>query len=823
MAGPAKPPHTTIGGTMLLRLALRRLASTPTFTAGAVALLALGTGATFAVFTVLDALVLKTLPVRDPGQLVAIEVQNARGEPSALPRHLFDALTERQHSLDQVTGVLGGSVVSANAGGTVHQSVVDGVTADYFALLELSIVTGRALGPADYRAVGSDADPVVVISEGYASRMFGAPGSALGRTITLGETTVTVVGVSAEAFPGLQVGVRTDVVVPAPVVGGIIGLPPSSVPFRYAFGRLAPDRTIEDVRAEWSGIWQSEMSLAAPERRPADAVERRLLVTSGATGASGWRSRYQGPLQLTAIASAWLLVIACANLAGLQFGRVIRREQEVAVSRALGASEWGVMAPTVLEALLIGACGLLLGAPLAAGGARLATDLLSTGSVPLTLDLTPDWSAWVVLAAVAVLVTMGAGVVPAWLAIGRTGGLVSTSRVVSGQGRMGSVLVAGQIALAVVLLTGAAFAVDALVRVAWREHGFEPDRILAAQLVNRPGGYTNLDDEVYYRTLLDRLAATPGVSAVALTKPLPAGLSAPPIQEPVSISGRTSGVTDAGVVMGSPGYFDVLGLSVLAGRPFDWRDDAGAPAVALISQALARHLMPDGFRAGLRIDVGRLPHHRGLEVVGLVGDASTLNVRDAAPRVVYLSSLQQPPPMARWPVVVVRTKAGARLVAPILARTVDELGREFVVRSDTLAAHITRSLARERLLAGMAVMYGSLAIAMVAIGLWALLAQDVTRRLREFGVRLSLGASPTTLYRSVAARAVQLTACGLVIGAALTWMLVRQAATAGLDRETSSWPLAGAMGLLLVVAVCAATGPARRAARTEPMAALRSE
>jgi predicted permease len=554
--------RTRIDAAMHLRLALRRLKGTPVFTAGAIALLALGTGATLVVFTILNALVLKTLPVRDPEQLVAIEVQNSRGEPAALPRPLFDALFLRQQSLEQVTGVLGGSVVSAEAAGSVHQSVVDGVTADYFSLLEVPVVAGRPLGSADYRANTSDADAVAVLSDAYASRMFGSPVNALGREIVLGETVVTVVGVSADAFAGIQVGVRTDIVVPAPVVGRIIGLQPNSVPLRYAFGRLADGGPIATVQAEWSAIWQSELASSASAKPASTATERRLVVSSAATGVSGWRSRYREPLQITMMATAWLIVIACINLAGLQFARALGRTQEIAVSRALGASAWDVIAPAVMESLLICLAGLLLSAPLAGWSVHRVVDLLSTGSVPLDLDLTPDWSTWAVLATLTVVVTIGTGLIPAWFANRRAGGLASTSRVVASHRRIGSVLVAGQIALAVVLLSGAALAVDGLLRVAWREYGFEPDKILAAQLMNRPGGYTDLDDEVYYRTLLDRVSSLPGVSAAALAKPIPAGLSASPIQEPVRPSDSTREI-DAGVVVGSPGYFEVLGLRFL--------------------------------------------------------------------------------------------------------------------------------------------------------------------------------------------------------------------------------------------------------------------
>ena len=808
---------------MHLRLAFRRLAATPEFTLGAIAVLALGTGATLAVFTVLNALLLKTLPVPDPHRLVAIEAQNARGEPAALPRAVFAALTVRQRSLVPVTGMLGGALISADADGAVHQAVVDGVTADFFEVLAAAPVAGRVLVSSDYEDGAVDAYPVAVIRQGYSVRMFGDETRALGRTIVLGETRVAVVGVIPDVFAGIQTGVRTDIIVPAPAVGRIVGLKPDAVPPRYAFGRLAVGQTVEAVRAEWTAIWQSEMASLPPGQPRAAVPERRLVITGGATGVSPWRARYRDPRYVTLWASAWLLLIACVNLAGLQVARAIRRAREVAISRALGATSLDVVAPAVMEALLLSVCGLLLGAPLAAWGAGAAAESMSTGSVPLALDLTADWRTWCVIATAAVLVTVAAGLTPAWLANAKGADLTTGSRVVSGQQRVAAALVASQIALGVALLFGAGLAVTALRQVVARDHGFEASRVVVAQLTNRPGGYTDLDDAVYYRTLLDRVSATGGVSAAALAMPLPAASGGPPVLQPVRLADAAA-VLEAGVVVGSPGYFDVLGMSVLAGRPFDWRDRAGAPSVAVVSRSLARDLMPDGLRSGLRIDVGSLPHHQDIEIVGIVDDASVLNVRDAAPRVVYLSALQQPPPFARWPGLIVRTTLDPEMLAPRIANVVASLGHEFVVRADTLADVVSRALARERLLAGMATVYGTLAVVMVAIGLGALLSQDVTRRRREFGVRLSVGASPKALYQSVMTRALRLTSAGVVLGVVLTWMSARALTSVlGSDTAAMPWVLATVVCLLLVLAVAAAAGPARQAARTEPMAALRSE
>jgi hypothetical protein len=364
--------------------------------------------------------------------------------------------------------------------------------------------------------------------------------------------------------------------------------------------------------------------------------------------------------------------------------------------------------------------------------------------------------------------------------------------------------------------------VVALIEISLRDSGFDGEHVLALQLVNRPGGYTQLDDATYYRGLVERLAAIPGVSLVALAKPLP-GLSGPSTRSLVT-AGITSAATDAAIVVVSPGYFEALRIPLLSGRAFDWSDAEGSPRVAVVSRSLARALSDGGSAPKVPIDVGTLSYHRGLEVIGIADDASVLNVRDEAPRVVYLSALQQPPPMARWPGVLVRVRPGAEAIGATIGRVVDGLEHEFVVRTESLSGQIVRSLARERLLAMMAVVYGGLALAMVAIGLWALLAHDVTRRMREFGVRLSLGASPAGLRWTVTRRAMKLSIAGSALGAMASSMFsTALSATFGVGWALSAWALAGVTSLLLAVAALAAAGPARQAARTEPMTALQSE
>lgn len=806
------------------RLAIRRLARNPAFTAGTIAILALGSGAALAAFTVFNALLLKPLPVHDPGSLVTIAVEDARGEPSTMSAAAFSELALRQSSFESIAASLGSASVSASVGTAVHQVVATGVTAEFFRVVGIVAGSGRVLNPTDFRSAGLDADAVCVLSDAYWRRALESSSDAIGRTLTLGEATFTVVGVAAAPFSGVEVGVAVDVFVPAPLVGGILGLPANVVPMGHVVARIAPERSMVAIKAELSSLWPGVLATTAPQSavpgRGAIGEQSRLVARQGATGVSYWRSRYEDPLRLVLFSSIWLGVIGCANLAGIQLAHGRRRSREIAVRQALGASRWQVMRPAVIETLLLCASGLTVGAVLAQWIARVATDLMSAGATPLRLDLSADWRLLCMMTAALVLATLVAGLAPAWLASRPPFIDSHRSRLVPGDRRAGA-LVVGQVALAVVLLTGAVLAMSTMLGLWSRDPGFSRDDVVVAQLMNQPGGYATLNDAVYYRTLLDRLRSLPGVTGAALAKPVPAtsGGQVERVVAPVDRDGFATARASTAVV--SPGFFAALGVPILTGRDVSWADTLQSPPIALVSRSLASRLYPSGSAIGKHVRVGSDSRAETVEIVGIAEDASVIDVRETRPAVVYLSALQQPPPLARWPGLIVRTSGEVPGLAQSIGAAVETLGHEFPTRIQTLALRVDRSLARERLLALLAVVYGLLAVAIVGIGTWALLAYEVARRTREMGVRLAVGASPARLLRGVLGKAFMLTLIGLAIGGMLSALAADHVVgvTGGAAHVWKA--LAGVACMIGVLGIVAAVGPAWRAASVDPVEILR--
>lgn len=813
-----------------VRRAARRLAATPGSTLVSLALLALGTGATVALFTLFNALVLRPLAVPEADRLVVLSTTDARGERYGVWLAMFDGLAARQNTLEHMTGVLSGLAVTATAGSQTGRAIAAAVTADYFRVLRLAPAAGRFIDRGDVDGTGLRAAPVCVISYGFWQRAFGGRPDAVGQVVQVGEAAFTIVGVAPAGFSGVEVGVAPDVTVPLATLYEILDWPRDRhLAISFAVGRLRAGHTLDDARAELAALWPSVVQEALPADAPDDLrasfLGRRVVVESGATGLSVWRDRYRTPLLVLLVATGWLLAIACANLAALQLAGLVRRRHELVVQRALGASRWQVVRPLALESALLCAAGTALGVPLALVSAPVASAMLAGGAAPLALDLAPDVPVWVAAASLVGATTVVSATLPAWwstrpcVAIPALGG-----RVVLAASRWSAALVVGQVACSVLLLAGAGAAAGALLDLRLRDPGFSVSEVAVANLLNRPGGYRDMDDAAYYRELAGRLGALPGVRGAVVAKPTP-GVPGGEFLLPVRRTDE-GGPPDAtgAYVMTSPGYFDLLDIPLLRGRDFTWADTLGTPPAAVISESVARRLFPGEDPIGRTIRIGNLPMHRQLEVIGIVADASTLNVRTERAAIVYVALAQQLPPFARWPDVLVRAAVPLRDLEPAVRRAVEDMGREFVTSYRPLTAQLDGSIARERLLALLSGLYASLALLMVGIGLAALLGYDVAGRLRETGIRLALGASPTELGWRVVLRGLRLTALGLVAAAPAAAAAVPHVAPIVGQTSTTGGALAAAGSvLLLAVAVAAATGPARRAARADPAVVLRAE
>jgi predicted permease len=815
--------------------AARRLASAPVATLLSVSLLAVGIGATMAVSTLLHALVFRTLPVGEPDRLALLSVLDERGQPASMTLDAFEILAADQSVFEAMAGFLPGGVVPATANGQTRQVIVDAVTDGYFTALGIGAATGRVLQPSDFDAAGRAASPACVLSHRLWRDAYGGSTAAIGARVSLGETSCEVVGVLPPTFSGIQIGVASDLIVPAPLVVGILGLPADRpAPISRAVARLRQSATLTQARAQMDVLWARALAETRPAglaaERQTSWSARRLDLAPAATGFSFWRDRYARPLTILAWATAFLLIVSSANLAAYQLARALNRLPEFAMRRALGASRWQIVRPVLFESALVSASGAAVGLLIASVASRAAVRLLSSGGAGLALDLSLDGRLWWLVIGVTTGVTVGSGLVPAWLATHSAPSVGAPFRVVPAR-RWSQLLVVTQVAVSLALLAGAGVVAGVFVEMARRDPGFAAGSVAAAQLTHKPGGYTDMDDDVYYPALVERLSVVPGVRSVALAKPTPAQSTSEFLVPVRRLDDPGAADVTAAVVTVSPGYFATLGIPFVAGRDVAWSDTRDRPPVAVVSRALASRLLPAGDGSirlpdavGLTIAAGREARHQRLTIAGIADDASVLNVRSMRPSIVYVAMAQQPPPYARWPGVLIRTMASPASLEREVSDVVDGLGHEFVTQFRPLDVQIALSLTRERLLAGVSATYGLLALALVGIGLTALLSHDVVARTREFGVRLAVGASPASLRRRIVLRGVWLSACGVGLGAPLA-IGARAAVTAVLG-DTGGAGLAGALAAsaaLLAVSALATAGPGRRAARVDPAVALRAE
>jgi predicted permease len=810
-----------------LRLAVRRLATAPVAALTSTALLALGIGATVALSTIINALVFRPLPVPQPDRLVVASIVDRTGQVASMGLDTFLSLADQPSAFEAMAGVLPSGISSISVDGHARQAAADAVTADYFRVLGVPPLLGRTLGPADFSADGREASAVCVVSYELWQQVYGGRADALGRTIRISESACEVVGVMPRGFGGAQTGVAIDIVAPLPLLGPMLGMPPDRPPpLSQVLARLRVGVSLAEARAELNLRW----TRALEATRPPDMTSfdgsrwfaRRLQVSSGATGFSYLRDRYAGPLGVLLAGTALLLVMASANVAGFQLAVGLRRVHEVGLRRALGASRWQVLRPLLVESALVAVAGAAIGLLIASGGAEALMRLLLAGTFSTVLDTSADVRLWLLVCGVAVSVTLLSGLLPAWIVTRSPPSPGSAQGRIVPAGRWSRALVVLQVAVSAALLAGAGVVTAAMADLAARDLGFTARGVAVAQLYNRPGGYLDLDDEAYYRTLADRLSALPGVRSAVLVSGTPGMLE---FRRPVRrADGGGPANATASIIAVSPGYFATLGVPLLGGRDVAWSDTIAQPPVAVISRSLASLLFPSDDVIGEAIVAGPGTEGRQATVVGVAEDASVLDVRSHRPPIVYLAMAQQPAPIGRWPRVLMRTDGALHAIEQATIAAVDGLGREHVVSFRPLDVGIGMSLARERLLGGLSVLYGLIALALVGVGLTALLSYDVAARTRELGVRLAVGASPWNLQARVVLRGLGLTVLGVIAGIPLA-VAARAALVDALGGTAASSVVAAAAGCLVLVAVGAISTivPGRRASRVDPATALRAE
>ena len=801
-----------------LRLAARLLAKHWRFSALAVLVLALATGANTALFSVANAVLLKPLPVRQPDRLVWIYGNDSANVPYDVYRDYRDAMTT-------VTGLSGfeGMVVSVRFGEGVRVVPAAAVTGNHFEVLGIQPWLGRLVAPSD--VTGTGAREVVVLGHDLWQRRFDADPGVVGSAVQLNGRMFEVVGVAPPGFGGVLTPLGFDLWIPVTTVSdGEASL--------HVIARRAPDASGAAVAAEVAAL-RDRFSAADPDRH--FFATMTTYPTTGRSPAFGAVASFVFPL-LGLVTLA--LLAACFNLASLLLARSTARGQEIGVRLALGAGRGRVVRQLVTESLLLTLIGAGAGLVLArwSAGLLVAVDPPVPGVDALAVDVGFDWRVFAFAATTAGLAVLTFGLVPAWQTtraasrptVGREAAPL-TGRPLS---RARALLITAQLALSVVLLTAAGLLLQSWRNAADADLGFDPAPVLAVGVTPGPAGYDDARRRSFYQALAAELPGLPGVTASAVEiVPLTLSSRAPlllspgeEIPPPDALGARMARGPRSNRV--TPGYFRTLGIPLLAGRDFTLADGPGAPAVMVVDETLADRFWPGESPLGRRLRLLRGPRpfsETEVTVVGMVANAVYARVGEATTPFAYFPLLQASPQQVT--VLATRGAGDPLALLPLVRGVLDGVDPNVPTsgenRLDSLTGWSVLPVSAAGVLVGV---LGLMTLALAAIGITGVLLYLVRQRTPEIGVRIALGATAASVTRLVVGHSLRWVATGLVVGVVASLALSRLVSSFlyGVS-PTEPAAFAGAVLLLGGVGVLASLGPARRACRTDPMTALRAE
>jgi putative ABC transport system permease protein len=823
-----------------VRFALRLMRQTPMVSAVAMLSLALGIGANVAIFSLVNALMLKTLPIHEPERLVIINQPPT--EPGRQPNTSFtnpqwEYLRDHQ---DFFAGVLaqGGARFNLNAGGEARPVAGMFVSGRFFDVLGVTPVVGRTFTADDDRRRSGPDGPVAVLSYGFWRREYGADPQIVGRPIHLDGHAFTVVGVAPPEFYGLKVGRTFDVAVPLgtePIIRGAeSALDRRSTWWLRLVARLVPGQTTEQAEARLAAFHPGLREATMPQDwRPQDQktyIVQSFKLMAGANGLSGLRVRYSQPLFVLLGIVALVLLIACANMANLLLAQSTARQRELAIRLSLGASRWLVARQLLIESLLLSAMGSAAGVLLALWGGRALVQLISTRTTLVTLDLTLDWRVLGFSMMVGVLTGLLFGVTPALRTTGLRPAMALRDHsrgVLSGGARLnvGHGLVALQVAVSFVLVLGASVFVRTLVDLTTQEMGFNADHVLIATVDLRRTGLDEKQRPALFARLREAVANTPGVEAAAISVVTPMSNSV--WNNLVTVPGYEAPERDRSAHFNrvTPNYFRVMGTPILAGRDISESDRVGTPKVVIVNEAFAKKFFKGENPLGQTFSEGMptRPEYSTYEIVGMVADAKYVSLREPPPPTMYTAWGQAETAQSSQRISLrVRGRADSARAAALQA--FQNVHKEVVVDFKEFDEDLRAAVLQERLVASLSAFFGGLALLLAAMGLYGVMSYSVARRHNEIGIRMALGAAPTNVMRLVLSNVALVTVVGLVVGVAV-------AAGTGRFVNTLLFGLVANDATMLVIAAvtlgsaAALAGylPARRAARVDPMAALREQ
>lgn len=824
-----------------LRFALRMLAKSPGFTAVMLVTLAVGIGANTAIFSLINTLMLRRLPVREPGQLVEL-LHRFPGEPhfNGFSWQAFQLMREHNHA---ISGLIAAAPQSfhVRADG-VEERALDGAFVDgtYFAVLGLKPAIGRLIGPQDDHSA-ADRSAVAVLSWPCWKSSFHFDPSIVGKQIIVDQLPVTVVGVAPGNFTGLQLEFPQDVWLPLaaePLINH-----PSNLRSPHGWGglslagRLKPGVALDEARAELLVLYESTLDEQA--RLTNNPFLRKMkfeLEPAGQGLTSPLRQMFATPLLVLMAIVSLLLLITCTNIASLLLARAAARRQEMAVRVSLGAGRFRLVRQVLTESLLLSVAGSFLSITLAQFSAdALVRIMLSGRPIPglpaqIGFHFQPDLHVLLFMGGVALLTGILFGLSPAWNAFASSpaSSLLGSARTSQTPSRrlFGSALVVVQVALSIVLLSAAGLFVRHLSNLEQVDLGFHPNHVLLVRLDPEHSGLDAQQLSRAYQELLVRFEGIPGVQSATLSSTTP--LSGAGASSFVKVEGFRERPEDrqyASLNWVAPKYFATLGTPLLAGRDFTLQDQQG-PRVAIVNQSVARYYFGNASPIGKHFTIDRdwkgFGDNMPFEIVGVVGDANYYEIREKKIPTIYLSSFRDGNIPSTF---ALRTSIDPDSVAPDVRRVVHESLKTVTVgRVTTLADQVDASIVPERVVALLSGFLGALGVGLAAIGLYGLLAYRVTQRTNEIGVRMALGARPEDVLWMVLRDALVMVCLGLVIGIPLAFWSKRIAESLIADLPIQSpTPITFGVAAMVAVALLAAYLPARRAMRVDPMVALRHE
>jgi len=806
-----------------LRYTIRVLGKNPGFTAVAVFSLALGIGANTAIFSLLNTLLLRDLPVRQPERLVELSVLRRSDKiPFSFP--MFRELERGQRVFSGLIGWSFGEMTNVELNGVLSQADVRSVTGNYYSELGATPLLGRLITPEDVNLGRSGASQVAVLSYEFWQRRFGGASDVADKVIGIEGQPFTIIGVTRKWFTGMVTGESADVTIPMKSTDS------RSLLWVFITGRLKNGVTAAQARAQLQSFWpevlRATASTETPGLRRQSFFSMGLDVAPAATGINAaLRSRFTRPLYVLMGIVGLILLVACVNLANLMLARAAARSHEMSVRVALGASRWALARQILTESLALSVSGGLLGLAFAFWGSRLLVTLMTQGYLtPVLLDLSPDRRVLSFTASVVILTGILFGLAPAWRCSREDPASVlqQNARVLAGAtGKLGKVLIVTQIALSLTLLVGAGLLARSFQKLCSIDPGLK-ESVLEVGLYPRPGGYQDLDMNGYHRQLIERISSTPGVGSVGFSDVSIEGGQR--WQDTVSTmsdaSSPGSGVM-ANEAMVSPGLLRTLGISLVRGRDFDWTDDEHHPRIAIVSRSLAERLFPSGNAIGQRIRFGFMPELQDLEVAGVADDARIFDLHKAGAPVIYLPSAQH---STQFGYLFVRTRETPEALARTVGHEIESLGHEYPLGTKTIAQEVSQALVEERVIAMLSGFFAALALLLASVGLYGLMSYAVTHRTREIGIRVALGAQRATVLWLVLREALALGLFGIALGIPCALAADQLIASMLFGISSGDVPTIAAVSLsLLAVALFAGYLPARRASRIAPMVALRTE